>query len=365
MKRLLSILITIVIISFSINVYSDNLYLSGESYILIEESSGRVLMGKNEHKKMPMASTTKVMTALIALEEGNLEDEVLIGKESTNIEGSSLYLKEGEIMSLKDLLYGLMLRSGNDSAVAIANHIGEDEEDFIRKMNLKAKNINANNTSFTNPHGLTSENHYSTAYDLALITKEAFKFEEFKIISATKSYKADREINNYFVNKNKTLWEYEGGDGVKIGYTIRSGRCLVSSANKKNMRLIAVCLNAPDWFNDNYKLFDYGFENYDQYVLYNKNQFIKKIHSKEIMEPIDLVTESEFIYPLTKEERDNTKFIVSSDENIKLPVLRGEILGNIKVYVNGILVKSDNLVANKDVKKPSILERIFNIKRYN
>src|SRR5690606_37873939 len=170
------------------------------SCILIDANTGRILFEKNPHVKMPMASTTKIMTALVALEYGNLEDEVIITKEAVGIEGSSIYLREGEIMSLEDLLYGLMLRSGNDAAVAIAIHVGGNLENFIDLMNKKAKEIGAVNTNFTNPHGLHDDLHYTTAYDLALITREAFKYEEFAKIAGTKSYISNRVENNYYYN---------------------------------------------------------------------------------------------------------------------------------------------------------------------
>ena len=167
--------------------------------------SGRILLEYTPHIKLPMASTTKIMTGLIALENGNIEDNIIIKRESVGIEGSSIYLYEGESINLEDLLYGLMLRSGNDAAVAIADHIGDDIEQFIIMMNNKARSIGANNTNFMNPHGLHHDNHYTTAYDLALITKEAMKIEKFKEIVGSKIWKANREKNNLFYNKNSIL----------------------------------------------------------------------------------------------------------------------------------------------------------------
>ena len=261
---------------------AENLNLSASSYILMDEVSGRVIIEQDCHKRMPMASTTKIMTALIALEKCDLDDQVKIDERSINIEGSSIYLQNNEIITIKDLLYGLMLRSGNDAAVAIANHVSDSEEEFVELMNEKAKALNAKKTNFTNPHGLSHDDHYSTAYDLALITREAFKYDIFEEISATKSYTANRDKNEYFLNKNKTLWEYDGGDGVKIGYTSAAGRCLVSSAKRDGMRLIAVALDAPDWFNDNYKLLDLGFDNYKTYTIYSKHYSLPPIEFQVI-----------------------------------------------------------------------------------
>lgn len=360
MKKYILILILIFSTLFNNHVYGEELYLSGKSYILMDQVSGRILVGKNINDKMSMASTTKIMTTLVALEKGNLKDMVHIGEESTNIEGSSLYLKPGEIIPLMDLLYGLMLRSGNDSAIAIANHISGSEEAFINLMNTKAKSIGANNTNFKNPHGLTAKDHYSTAYDLAIITREAFKIGEFSEIANAKNYRGNREEYNYYINKNKTLWEYKGGDGVKIGYTKDAGRCLVSSAKRNEMRLIAVSLNAPNWFNDNYKLFDYGFENFKPYIIFNGSQFITNVNIPNgRTEKLPLVTENEFVYPLKEEERESIKFKINLDENIVAPIEKNTVLGDLEVYLDGVLIKKENLVAKTNMDKKTLLQTII------
>lgn len=335
---------------------AEELNLSGSSYILMDEESGRILLEREAYKKMSMASTTKIMTALIAIENGNLEDKVVIDSESAGVEGSSIYLQAGEIVSLKDLLYGLMLRSGNDSSLAIAKHIGGSEADFLTMMNEKAKLIKAVNTNFANPHGLSHTDHYSTAYDLALITKEAFKNQIFREIFATKTYIANREKNNYFVNKNKTLWEYKWGDGGKTGYTMQSGRCLVSSAKKNGMRLIAVSLNARNWFKDNYKLFDYGFDNFTPYVIYDKNQFIKKINIVNGKEDLNVVTKKGLIYPLQENEKDKIKLKLNLKENVKAPVKEGSTLGTIEAYLDGVLINRSEVLAKNSVSKKSMLD---------
>lgn len=360
MKKYMIIFLLICSTIFSRFSYGEELNLSGKSYILMDQASGRILVGKNINEKMSMASTTKIMTTLVALEKGNLDDMVHIGEESTNIEGSSLYLKPDEIMPLMDLIYGLMLRSGNDAAIAIANHISGSEEAFINLMNTKAKSIGANNTNFKNPHGLTAKDHYSTAYDLALITKEAFKIPEFSEISSAKNYKGSRKEYNYYINKNKTLWEYKGGDGVKIGYTMDAGRCLVSSAKRNDMRLIAVSLNARNWFNDNYKLFDYGFENFKPYIIFNESQYITNVKIPNgRTEKLPLVTENEFVYPLKEEEKESIKFVINLDEEILAPIEKNKVLGNLEVYLDGVLIKKENLVAKTNMDKKSLLQTII------
>lgn len=359
-KYIILILILISILSFNI-AYGENMSLSAQSYILIDGRTGRVLYERNAHSKIPMASTTKIMTTLVALEKGNIDDKIEIKKESVGVEGSSIYLREGEVISLKDMLYGLMLRSGNDVAEAIALHIGGNQENFISLMNNKAKSIGALNTNFANPHGLHHDLHYSTAYDLALITKAAFSYSEFADIVKSKSYIADREENNYFYNKNKTLWQYNGGDGVKTGYTMAAGRCLVSSASRNGMRLIAVSLNARDWFNDNYKLLDYGFENYKQSFIYDKGQFMKKaIVVDGDKENINLVSEESFFYPLKENEREKITVSIDVPSEVQAPIEKGTKIGYINTYLDGQLINRGNLIAKDSIKELNIIEKFFN-----
>lgn len=362
-KKFLIIIMILMILSCQSLAYADILNTSAYSYVLMDEVSGRVLLEKNAHVGLPMASTTKIMTALLAIENSQLDEIVKVDERSINIEGSSIYLANDEEISMKDLLYGLMLKSGNDAATAIANHIAGDEEEFVKMMNERARSINALNTNFKNPHGLSHKDHYSTAYDLALITREAFKHEIFREIVSSKSYRANREKNDYFVNKNKTLWEYEGGDGVKTGYTMTAGRCLVSTAYRNGMRLIAVSLRAPDWFNDNYKLLDYGFENYKPYTVYNKNQLIKKLYLREDELEVNIVAENDLFYPLREDERDLIKVKINIDDNIQLPIDKGEVLGSIETYLDGVLIRKDNLISLNEVKEKNIFQRLMDFFR--
>ncbi len=354
------VVLMIFIFSASTAVKAENLSLSGASYVVIDEISGRILYEKNAYRKMPMASTTKIMTALVALEYGHPSKLVDIDLESVGIEGSSIYLREGESITLEDLLYGLMLRSGNDAAVAIAKHVGGDLNNFVKTMNLKAKEIGALNTHFTNPNGLHNEEHYSTAYDLALITREAFKYDLFEKIVGSRSYKSMRIENNFYYNKNKTIFEYEGGDGVKTGYTTSSGRCLVSSANRNNMRLIAVVLNGYDWFNDNYKLLDYGFENFKPYILHDKLQYMKSIKIENgKKDKLDIVTEKELLYPLREDEVKKVSYNIQLPDRIEAPILKGEKVGLISTYLDGNLISEENLIARESIEKKGMFERLF------
>lgn len=240
--------------------------ISAGQAILIDGNTGKVLYEKAADEKAYPASTTKIMTALITLEtlekyDSPLNQKVKIPALAEGVEGSSIYLKSGEEISIEDLLYGLMLVSGNDSAVALAEIIGGSQEKFVEMMNDKAYKLHCDNTHFANPNGLFDENHYTTVRDMAIIAREAMGNETFRKIVSEKDWKAERPESTYltFHNKNKTVNEYEGGNGVKIGYTKSSGRTLVASATRGEKTMIAVVMSAPDWFNDAYRLMDFGF----------------------------------------------------------------------------------------------------------
>lgn len=361
-KIIISLTLIIFLNIFFINSYvtycQSNNAISAKSAILIERDSGRILYTHDPYKKLPPASTTKIMTALIALEYGNLDQKVKINNKSIGVEGSSIYLKQNETITLRDLVYGLMLRSGNDAAVAIAYHISGSVDEFCKIMNNKAKEIGAKNTNFTNPHGLHNDNHYTTAYDLAIISREALKHEEFRKISSSTKWIADRESNNYFYNKNKTLWQYKDGDGVKIGYTKKAGRCLVSSATRNGMQLIAVVLNDGNWFNDCYTLLDYGFNNYKQNIITEKNEFVRSIYVNNGKKNIlPLISENMISYPIKNGEIENIETVVKLPKTIKAPVTKGQRIGSMQIYLNGKLISSTNLVAKESIELKSKLER--------
>lgn len=232
--------------------------ISARNAVLINQETGEVMYQKQADAKAYPASTTKIMTALVALsicEEvgANLEQMVIVPKEATAVEGSSIYLKAGEKISIEELLYGLMLQSGNDAATAIAMTLGGTEENFIARMNKKAQELGCTNTHFTNPSGLHNDDHYTTARELGIIAQEAMKNKWFRKVVATENWK------NYY-NKNKTVHQYKGATGIKIGFTETSGRTLVASAKRGGAELICVVLSDGNWFNDAYNLMDYGFK---------------------------------------------------------------------------------------------------------
>lgn len=237
--------------------------VSAESAALIDES-GQILYEKNANAKGYPASTTKIMTALVVLEKLDelglgMDSEVIIPEEAVGIEGSSIYLKKGERISIEELLYGLMLQSGNDSATALAMCVGGNLSSFVSMMNEKAETLGCSGTHFTNPSGLYEENHYTTAADLARIARKAMKRDDFRKIVSTKDWQ-NADGSRSFHNKNKTVFQYDGATGIKIGFTKASGRTLVASAKRDDKEMIAVVLRDGNWFNDAYALMDYGFQ---------------------------------------------------------------------------------------------------------
>ncbi|QEK13620.1 D-alanyl-D-alanine carboxypeptidase [Crassaminicella thermophila] len=340
--------------------FEDNFNISASSAIVMDVKTGRVLYKKNINKKRPMASTTKIMTALVALEKSSPGDMVKVPKNAVGVEGSSIYLKYNEKLTMKDLIYGLMLRSGNDSAVAIASHISGSVDGFVKLMNKRAKEIGARNTNFVNPHGLHHKNHYTTAYDLALITRKALKNKEFHQIVKTKLWIADRDGYKYFYNKNKTLTQYNGGDGVKTGYTKVAGRCLVTSATRNGVQLICVVLNAPNWFEDSYRLLDYAFEKYTPFHVIKKNSIIKNVSVQNGKKcSTNVVSKEDVIIPLTSNEKNQITKIVEIDEILKAPIKRGQKIGKVKIYLKDNLLYTTDLVSREDIDIKNFKDKVI------
>lgn len=335
MKRWIAALAIIIIGTVNSMTVLASVGVSARSAILIEKDSGRVLFEKNSEEKLPMASTTKIMTAAVALESRELDREIEISESAAGVEGSSMYLQKGEVMTLRDLLYGLMLSSGNDAAVAIAEDIAGSGEKFAELMNEKAAQIGMKNSHFTNPNGLPDENHYSTAADMARLCAYAMKNPTFCEIAATKNYKISGGKVAYpraLSNHNRLLNMYDGCVGVKTGFTKAAGRCLVSAAQRGGMTLICVTLNAPDDWNDHMSLFDYGFSTY-KYT---------KIADSEIPAcgvavngsadgAVPLYPERDMFYPLAEGEGFSEE--TQTYPELSAPMRSGETAGKISVTI--------------------------------
>lgn len=330
--HILVILLLSVVIPIKGSAFSN---VSAETAILMDVESGRVLYEKAAHKKMRIASITKIMTAILAIESGKLNESVKVSNKAVHTEGSSIYLKPGEKIKLEHLVYGLMLRSGNDSAVAIAEHVGGSVEGFVFLMNQKAQEIGMRNTVFSNPHGLDDhENHFSTAYDMAILTKYAMKNEKYREISSTKVHRApnpDEKWDRSWKNKNKLLTGlYEYSTGGKTGFTKRAKRTLVSTAEKDGHDLIAVTLNGPNDWKDHISMFEWGFAQYDLESVVEKGI----VHSiKDNFYKGKVVVRRDYLYPVTNEEKDSLKVeikLIKPDPNWKknndIPAPCGKII---------------------------------------
>lgn len=260
-----------------VSLYHENgdIKTSSQGCVLMDASTRDVLFSKNGDIPLPMASTTKIMTALVVLENCPLSETVSITKESVGIEGSSIYLAEGEVLTVKELLYGLLLESGNDAACALALHTAKSMENFCSMMNEKAKALNLSNTHFENPHGLYTENHRTSAYDLCIITAKALENKDFCEMVSTKSFHIKERENcreRYFNNHNRLLSMMENCIGVKTGYTLKAGRCLVSATGTENGIFIAATLNDRDDFADHKKLHSYANENFKSVLIAKKGE---------------------------------------------------------------------------------------------
>ncbi len=306
------------------NVHADAA-ASSRAECVIEVSSKRILSGRNQTQPLPMASTTKVLTACIILEDCDIDKVIKIPAEGVGIEGSSVYLKANEEFSIRDLLYGLMLRSGNDCAVTLALHHSGSIEKFARVMNERAAAMGAEDSYFANPHGLPHPKHHTTARDLAVIAAHAMENPAFCEIVSTKYY----EPRGYY-NKNKMLANYDGAIGVKTGFTMEAGRCLVTSAERGGMKLVSVVLNSPQMYERSAQLLDTAFENYHMTTLCNRESAIDKCRCLY-----------DFIYPLTAAEEE--KIVILTDLVSPLPTIAGEFAGQMKIMLENNLLFSQNL----------------------
>ena len=334
--------------------------LSAEKAILLDAATGRVLYEKNADQQSLIASTTKIMTALVVCEQCNVLDRVRIPKEAVGIEGSSLYLQEGEVLTVQELLYGLMLHSGNDAAVALAIYCGGTVEGFAQLMNDEAARIGLTDTHFVNPHGLDAPNHHSTARDLATLAAYAMENPVFRQTVSTRTVTiGQRSLRNH----NKLLWQVEGADGVKTGYTKAAGRILVSSATRDGRRLVAVTINAPDDWADHAQLLNSGFSEFEVQQILTIGDCLGTV---EIIGGDDshaeLLAAEDFSYPLAAGEK--VTYAHAGTGFVYAPVVEGAEAGDIWVLVDGKAVKKIPVrygatIEREPEEEPSFWARIF------
>lgn len=317
-------------------------YNLGESAILMEEDTKRVLVSKNMNRKKLIASTTKIMTAVVAIESNKLNKTVKVTDKVLESYGSSIYLSIGEKMKLEDMVYGLMMQSGNDAALMIADFLG-GEEKFVKKMNNKAKQIGMKNTIFKNPHGLDEKTkNYSTAYDMALLMRYANSYKEFRKITGCKKHTVKTDEKTYvWTNKNKILYTYEYTTGGKTGYTEKAYRTLVTSASKDNMNLIVVTLNDGNDFKNHKELYEYGFNNYKMVKVFDKDKM--NLSNKKIYALDD------YYYPITESERE--LITISYQLKDKKKYKNGEKVGKAIIKLGGKTIHKEKLYIKAKSKK--------------
>lgn len=305
--------------------------VSARRAYVLDAVSGRILYQKNPEERSLIASTTKIMTALVVCEQCNVLDRMRIPKEAVGIEGSSMYLKEGEILTLQELLYGLMLSSGNDAAVALAIYCGGTVEGFAEMMNDKARNLGLTGTHFENPNGLDSPGHYSTARDLAVLAAYAMENPVFRKTVSAKSVKAGER---YLTNHNKLLWRVPGADGVKTGYTRAAGRILVSSATRNDRRIIAVTIDDPDDWQDHGKLLEEGFSRFTIQRVVSAGQVVGTLEvAGGLKQRVEVIAAEDFDYALAPEERP--QLALPGPGFVYAPAVEGQDGGYVYVLIEG------------------------------
>jgi serine-type D-Ala-D-Ala carboxypeptidase (penicillin-binding protein 5/6) len=334
--------------------------------VLMEQKSGRVLYEKNAHTKMRIASITKIMTGILAIESGKMNQYVKVSENATHAEGSSVYLKPGEKIKLRDLVYGLMLRSGNDTAVAIAEYIGGSVDGFALLMNQKAREIGMANTHFANPHGLDDhENHYSTAYDMALLMRYAMRNKTFQKISGTKVYKAPNPTENWdreWKNKNRLLTKYKYCTGGKTGFTKLAKRTLVTTAKNGDMELIAVTLNDSNDWNDHISMYESGFKGFDMAEVLSKGK-VDITNNKYYKGHLYL--KKSVVYPSTNKEMDlfTVKYKLNKPEKQWDAHKMEKIVGKAVIYLDGRVVEEAPIYFQGKMEKKTglfdIIKKMF------
>ena len=336
---------------------TEEIKINARNAIVYDRKYKKVLYEKNMNEKVPNASTTKILTAIVAYENADMDEMVTVSKKAANTGGSRVGLRTGDKVLLGDLMHGLLICSGNDAAVAISEHVGESEEKFCEMMNKKAKEIGAVNTNFVTPHGLDRENHYSTAYDLALIADYAMNIDYIKNIVCKKT--ANIKINDYtkmLTTTNEMLTTYDGADGIKTGYTSKAGRCLVTSVTRDDWQLICVVLGCDTKnfrTSDSIKLLDYAFNSYEFFDIASivKKEctiFVEKGKNSKYI----LNFNEKYILPLKTSEIEKLHVKYDLKKNFVAPINIGEKIGEITIYCDDKLLKTfeianDSLILRK------------------
>lgn len=330
--------------------------VSALSAVAIDAKTGSILYDKGSHTILPMASTTKIATALVALKYGDLDKTVEISKNAQNVKGSKVGYKKGENITIKELLYGLLFKSGNDAAIAISEGVAGSVDGFIELMNEYALNIGLLDTSFSTPHGLDKEEHYSTAYDLALLTVKAKENETFsKIVSSKSISKDEMKFTRDYNNINKLLWQIPEANGVKTGYTGNAGKCLVSSISYDNNDVIIVVLNCNERWKETKNIYDYVCRKYEYKKIFSKDDIVKEVEIKDGIDKIGGYIKEDIVVPIEKGGKEDVNVVIN--ENIKAPIKKDDIIGSIiiksqeKIIYEGIMYSKEDVNSISNFKK--------------
>ena len=340
--------------------------IKANSAILIDAKTGQILFDKKSATRYAPASTTKILTAIIAIESGRLDDIVTVSARAAGTGGSSMYLYAGQHITLRELVTGLMLRSGNDAAVAIAEHLAGTADEFVNLMNKKAQLLGAYNSNFRNPNGLSAAGHYSTAFDLAWMARYAMTNPTFSEIVSTretdiewldrKGHSQDKHLRN----TNKLLWMLEDADGVKTGTTGEAGPCLVSSATRGNQRLIAVVLHDHSRWYDSMQLLKYGFDTFELYEYAEEGAVLSALPVEHgTVDIIDAIVASPAALVVNAEDYSHVTVELDLPEKIKAPVYRGQKIGEIVFYVRDKAVKTVDVVAGQEAVEKTATHVFF------
>ncbi len=341
------------------SVYADDMYIDAVSAIALDCDSKVVLYEKNAYTTIEIASTTKIITALVAIKCGDLNKKVVVSEKAASIRGSTIGLRKGEEITIKELLYGLMLRSGNDAAIAIAEGVSGSIDEFLKLMNEYALEIGLLNSNFESPHGLDSSNHYSTAYDLALVTTKAKEIKLFNDIVSSKDIDAkDYNFTRSYHNINKILWLLPNATGVKTGYTGKAGKCLVTSVKIQNRDVVIVTLNCTPRWKETEKISEYVKKNYEYKKFINKGEVLEQVNIKNAVDKVEIVSKRDIIIPVKKDQSIEVKIRKPLYE-IYAPVHGGEKIGRIDVYANDKLLFTEALVAKNSVEHKNNFRRKF------
>lgn len=367
MKRF-SALFFCFILLFNIAVLAEEPKVNAISAVIVDGDTGRILWGKNENKPMAMASTTKIMTALVALENSDIKKETTVSKNATLASPVKMYLAVGEKLTIEQLLYAMMLQSYNDSAVAVAEAVGGSVEKFCTMMNEKAKEIGCSDTVFETPNGLDKGNHHSTAEDMSKIGVYALKNQKLMKIMNTRDYTFKSSKTTYsFVNKDRLLSEYEGAIGMKTGFTGKAGHCFVGAANRGDITLVSVVL-ASGWgtagksrkWIDTKALLNYGFNNYKKYSIINGSEKMNISIDKAEKEIAELKYEDSVDLLLSENEKANLKIENELPQNITAPINYGDSVGIGKIYTGNTLLKTVKIISAENIEKIGVE---YNIKK--